>query len=243
MDTALANLIGRRVSCYNEIGTIVDASPSSNDVHVITNGRLCERKNAKLTIVYRDADEHGAKMRTSDLAMISVYPLTILHWAYPDPTTNQATPEEVEDLKRAGTKGNAARETARRAAEAARNDATLKAEATLKNLCPSWAKSVVVAELEKDESDIMTDYFHVRATRKVVLAWSKSERNNFNELRKAARCFTETSHLATAGKEAEHRNGDFFLKAGFRYSTGWVVRKVSTRYVASDQTDFSLVQI
>lgn len=60
---------------------------------------------------------------------------------------------------------------------------------------PAWAKAVIVAELHKDDSDIMTDYFNHTTARCVGLAWSRHTRDDFREMRSAAARFTETAHL------------------------------------------------
>lgn len=65
----------------------------------------------------------------------------------------------------------------------------------LKATMPSWAKAVILAELEHDKSDMMTDYFATSTSRRVFLAWSKHTRDLFPELRKAAALFDETAHL------------------------------------------------
>lgn len=99
---------------------------------------------------------------------------------------------------------------------------------------PADAVAVIVAELEQDESDSMSDYFNARTTRRIILGFSRHKRDLFPELRKAALNHPETAHLATAPEDAEHREkysmgGGFYLKAGFRYSNGWKVSK-STLY-------------
>lgn len=58
---------------------------------------------------------------------------------------------------------------------------------------PSWAEALIVAELEENTSDIQSDYFGSRTLRTVALAWSKSKRDNFAEMRKAAATFPETA--------------------------------------------------
>lgn len=60
---------------------------------------------------------------------------------------------------------------------------------------PAWAKAAIVAELEHDESDSMSDYFATRTFRRVFLAWSAHARDLFSETRKAAATFAETAHL------------------------------------------------
>lgn len=129
------------------------------------------------------------------------------------------------------------------AAELARSrakDRADRARAIGRNLVaqrPSWAVAAIVAELEVDKSDAMTDYFATSTERTVFLAWSSTKRDNFAEMRKAAALFTPTKHLTTppvkeSGRhpEDEHREkwsmgAGYYLKAGSRYSSGWKVRK------------------
>lgn len=96
---------------------------------------------------------------------------------------------------------------------------------------PAWAVKALVAEYHEDMSDMMTDYFATRTTRTVFLGWSRTTRDSFADMRKAAATFSETAHLATADKTAEHREKysmgkGYYLKASSGYSTGWLVRKV-----------------
>jgi hypothetical protein len=61
---------------------------------------------------------------------------------------------------------------------------------------PAWAKAAIVAELEADKTDTMTDYFATATVRRVVLGFSKHNRDLFNEMRKHAAKLPETAHLA-----------------------------------------------
>ena len=60
---------------------------------------------------------------------------------------------------------------------------------------PSWAKALIVAEYESDQSEIQTDYFATRTETTVPLAWSAHTRDLFSEMRKAAATFKPTRHL------------------------------------------------
>jgi len=81
----------------------------------------------------------------------------------------------------------------------ARIEKELQAQATGKarfdSLRPTWAKAAIVAIQQIDKSDSMTDYFATTRGTTVFLAWSKTNRNNFAEMRKAAATFKETQHL------------------------------------------------
>lgn len=107
----------------------------------------------------------------------------------------------------------ATEERARRAAERA-------ARCTAFPPPPPWAKSLIVAEEERNESDLQTDYHGSRTVRAVGLAWSKHERDVFSELRKAAATFGPTAHMgpgcdiytvrvAFAAKVGMHAEGDW----------------------------------
>lgn len=109
---------------------------------------------------------------------------------------------------------------------------------------PSWATHAIVAELDEDKSDTMTDYHGHITVKTVVLGWSRHGRDLFPELRKAAATYPETAHLATADEKAEHREkysmgAGYYLKAGWRDSSGWGVRKVSADGLAARGLEFS----
>ena len=92
---------------------------------------------------------------------------------------------------------------------------------------PEGACTVIVAELHENVSDTYSDYFHSKAVKVVYLAFSKTKRDNFNEMRKAALKFEETAFLADS-KDYENREkysgGHGYYLAESRYS-GWQVSK------------------
>lgn len=89
----------------------------------------------------------------------------------------------------------------------------------------------IVAEYRVDECDTMTDYFNSSISKTVFLTASKHNRHLFSEMRKAAELFEATKHLGRdCTGEIEHREnysmgGGYYLKNGYRHSTGWTVRK------------------
>lgn len=138
-------------------------------------------------------------------------------------------------------------QAAYKADQSARREAKLEAQrqqrdrgqAWLAENRPEWATSVIVAELHEDACDSMTDYFNSKVKRVVLLSWSKHNRNLFAEMRKAAAKFSETTHLATASKAAEHRENysmgrGMFLQAGTGYS-GWRVEKWNLQWKSIDE--------
>lgn len=137
--------------------------------------------------------------------------------------------EAAELLKSALAK----REEQRRERERAQFAAEEKAkamQAEIARIRPNWAKAALVAVLEQDDCDSMTDYFNATTKKTVLVGWSKHTRDLFPEMRKAARVYPETAHLAEADAEAEHREkysmgAGYYLKQGSRYCTGWKVEK------------------
>ena len=100
-----------------------------------------------------------------------------------------------------------------------RRERESRCEAFWKEHTPEWAKGYIVAELREAISDIMTDF-------------SKSDRNNFREMRKLAATFGPTEKLATEGEEnRENYTGGsgYYLSGPYRHS-GWTIRKESLKY-------------
>ena len=131
------------------------------------------------------------------------------------------------------------REAMARADEAKRLSA-----ADLAKYAPAWAKAALVAELHEDDSDSMSDYHNHKTKRRVIIGWSRHERDLFPEMRKAAASFPETAHLADAPESAEHREkysmgAGFYLKTGWRDSSGWCVKKCRVKWLAGDAWEFS----
>lgn len=52
---------------------------------------------------------------------------------------------------------------------------------------PSDAVGVIVATFEADDSDPYTDYFNSKTERTIIIGWTNKKRDDFNEMRKAAK--------------------------------------------------------
>jgi hypothetical protein len=64
----------------------------------------------------------------------------------------------------------------------------------LKTLIPTDAKAVIIAELRRDESERMTDYYAYGTDRTVILGFSSHTRDLFSEMRKHAGNFEGTAY-------------------------------------------------
>lgn len=95
---------------------------------------------------------------------------------------------------------------------------------------PPGASALIVAELEVDKCDAMSDYFATETSRVVAIGWRTGRKEDFRQLRRAAAGFAETRDLGPDAPDSiEHRDNysmgaGNYLKAAGRYSTGWAVR-------------------
>lgn len=95
---------------------------------------------------------------------------------------------------------------------------------------PAWATALIVAELDQDDSDLMTDYHSHKTLRHVAIGWRSGSKEDFRQLRKAAGNFSETVHLGPdADDKIEHRENysmgaGNYLKNGHRDNSGWSVK-------------------
>lgn len=100
---------------------------------------------------------------------------------------NRSTPEERAERERIRM------ENERQDAE--RKAAVESSKSSLSPKVPAWADALIVAELDEDDSDLMTDYHNHKTTRHVLIGFRKGKREDFRQLRAAAAQFPETAHL------------------------------------------------
>lgn len=93
-----------------------------------------------------------------------------------------------------------------------------KAAIWWKENTPSWAKAYIVAELKKDESDSMSDYFHASTAKTLLIAWSASDRLNFKEMREAGRGIPEIENV-------DELKEDRYKRILGNYYSGWTIKK------------------
>lgn len=108
--------------------------------------------------------------------------------------------EKVNDLvnqARQATEERNQKEAEARTAAAQEKARKIEAGRAIVPAIPEGVKAVIVAELHKNESDPMTDYYSHTTEQVVYLAWSTHTRDLFPEMRKAAEKFEGTKHLGT----------------------------------------------
>ena len=159
--------------------------------------------------------------------------------------------EVLEIWEKAKQKEKAQKEAQAKAAEIAKAKEARGRELFAKFI-PETAQALIVAECEIDKCDLQTDYFATSTSQTVILGWSKHKRDIFSEMRKFADRIPETAHLkeppaVDSNREPktesnkswwhpadEHREKysmghGYYLKAEGRYSSGWLIRKI-TKY-------------
>lgn len=221
--------LGRPVELYNDCWYVCDIRPAKrptgNTFSFTGAGMVRIPESAMAIVVLCREDESGAYLHEIAAHSIAL-DNTITHWG----SGERISPEQCADLLARATTQETARAAARKQAIAESKAVQEALDSEINALRPKRAEALIVAEYEKDDSDSMTDYYGTVTTRRVALCWSRTKRDNFTELRKAAALFPETAFLAELGKDAERREkyaggAGYYLKADSRYRDGWTVRK------------------
>lgn len=98
----------------------------------------------------------------------------------------------------------------------------------LRKIITTETKAIIIAKLNEDESDSMSDYHGYSTKRRVILGLSTSNRNSFDEMRKMAKNFEGTHYLIEKDENYEHREnytggqGYYLGKSGY---SGWSISK------------------
>jgi hypothetical protein len=225
IESITAARVGRRLSWGDRAnperqGTVVKVEKDPSVTVMILGSQGFKPAGREMTVIFDDLTVHRVHETI----------VTGHAWKWLDQPDK--LPELCEELLQVA-EAKEAKERQERMAEQEERQRQCKAfVAELERRRPPWAKAALIAEREIDDCDIMTDYFATKTGKRLILAWSKHERDLFPEMRKAAALAEETKHLATAGPEAEHREkysmgAGYYLKAEGTYSTGWKVEKVS----------------
>ncbi len=221
--------LGRLVRCYDRGFTVVRVEPSTRVVRRMDGSVIPGA--ARLYIARKEGDDGRPAGRWIEADTVAAPGLTVLHWDYR--TDYREAPATCEALYQAATAAEQQRMEERRKAEEERRAEEARCEKLWMEFTPAWAKACLVAEFRQNDSDVMTDYFSYSITEKVLLGFSKSDRNSFVEMRKLAATFPETSHLA-GSEGVEHREnysgGSGYYLGGPSSYSGWVIRKHSLKY-------------
>ncbi len=184
--------LGRLVNFYHDTYTVTRVEASQRTIRLLNGDPFLG--DARLYLAREDGDDGRPVGRWVEASTIAAPGKTILHWDYR--TDYRAAPDACEDLYRRAAEAEAQRTEERLREEDERRAEEARCEALWKEFTPEWAKGYLVAELRRNDSDIMTDYFSYSITEKVLLGFSRSDRNNFSEMRKMATTFPPTAHLA-----------------------------------------------
>lgn len=202
----------------------------------------CYYREEKLVIISFESGIYKAiNVETFDYETIDVlFPLKQKHGIghYVDTENPEfLTDEEVSELKEKAYQkliaDNKAEEEKRVEAE------KIKAigRERLQDLIKPEYKAVIVAYLREDDSDTQVDHWGYNTIRTVILGFSQSTRQNFNELRKFAKNFEETHHLTDYNEDWENREAYYYLGQS-KYS-GWIIQKQTMYNTDTFLNDFS----
>lgn len=184
--------LGRLVNFYHDTYTVTRVEASQRTIRLLNGDPFLG--DARLYLAREDGDDGRPVGCWVEASTIAAPGKTILHWDYR--TDYRAAPDACEDLYRRAAEAEAQRTEERLREEDERRAEEARCEALWKEFTPEWAKGYLVAELRRNDSDIMTDYFSYSITEKVLLGFSKTDRNSFAEMRKLATTFPPTAHLA-----------------------------------------------
>lgn len=204
--------LGRLVNFYGFIHTVVKVSEDASRLYIATNGRSGEWEGQWV-----------------QAHMIAAPGRTILNWNWR--TDFREKPEECERLCTLAMENVARRKEEARKKEDAYAALCAERREGLKRIMPEWAKAAIVARLHEERSAPVSDYYDSRVVREVLLGFSKTERNSFAEMRKAAALFPPTACFAGPEGEEHRENysmgrGYYLKKSGVSYHSGWEVRKM-----------------
>lgn len=106
----------------------------------------------------------------------------------------------------------------------------LKGKKLFNNIKPGWAKAVILAKYEINESDLYKAFYSLKTKYLLILSWSDNTNNDFNELRDAAKKSHKTSNLAELNPSFESKESftggtGYSLKQVNHFETGWRVQK------------------
>jgi len=130
-----------------------------------------------------------------------------------------ATQEEIDEVMPMALAAEQMKQDKQNAINKANEERREKAAIWWKENTPTWAKAYIVAELKKDESDSMSDYFNASTSKTLLLAWSTTDRLNFAEMRKAALNAPETKEVIDTLKD------DKYHRIIGNYYSGWTLKK------------------
>jgi hypothetical protein len=176
--------------------------------------------------------EQGHELQRNEDSMTIAQPWIESEHNWPPITTGQA-----EALAAAEQQEQADRVAAYKAQQAQKEAERAAFVEQIRQIMPADCKGAIIAELHENRSDSQSDYFHSQAVRVLLLGWSKHNRNNFQEMRKALRAadindLPELQALADPEWSEERRedytggSGYYLQAAGASTYSGWKVKKV-----------------
>ena len=205
--------LGTRIMVWDKLCTVVEQG-SQQDVIIFQDGR-------KDTITHGSTDMPGVEK-------LAVCPQT-------NAFKRKASADEIQELELKAQAYSADKAAKRKALKEQQDTDKAAAQAVL-DQSPAWAKCLIVAELENDETDLQSDFHGSSTVRSIALCYSKHSRNLFPEMRKAAKLLPRLSKTTPIDEWTENRQnysmggGTFLSEYEYGRYSGWKIRKVSLEY-------------
>ncbi len=217
--------IGRQVEIYNHMYTVVSATKKVSCRQCDVHGRPYKNDALLYLVCNYDVEEQKERMTHYTLASNIARPnSTIIHWAY-NVGYYRKNIDECHALYELGKKADRKRKRTRKIQEFMYKQQIEYRENFYRQHTPSWAKSIITASYQVDDSDVMTDYFHAVTKKRVLLGFSKHTRNDARELKKFAALFEPTKELAENCKIEKYYGYQIMGENMGIWSTGWTVSK------------------
>ena len=210
-------VFNRRInSCGNFNGHIVKSEKAHKKEYLLIGGKKpLDPINEEITIVWTNN-----KIETIPAQYVD-------KWLATDETSPHLSIEDCNDLYAQALKIQEDARKAHQQEQRQKLEKQEKFEAYARTLIPDGTKAVIVAELKVNDSDLMSDYFASHNARAVAIAWSKTTRNSFPEMRKAALTFKPTEDMADPERSREERYRFHLEELSGNSHSGWHILKYS----------------
>lgn len=212
-------------------GYVVDTDTSANQTYTLGAGGMQAESREELDIVWIPESADASMRRSREpVSRAAAWLASQYNWPPISPAQAESLAADQEQEENAQ----------RRAAELKRQQIeqeNAEFRDRLAGVMPNDCRGVIVAELQVNECDSMTDYFASSTTRVIVLGFSAHNRNNFNEIRKAIAA-ADLADLPELAKLADKEQGEecrenwsmgkgyYLQERNASAYSGWKVRKV-----------------
>ena len=192
--------IGRQVEIYNHMYTVVSATKKVSCRQCDVHGRPYKNDALLYLVCNYDVEEQKERMTHYTLASNIARPnSTIIHWAY-NVGYYRKNIDECHALYELGKKADRKRKRTRKIQEFMYKQQIEYRENFYKQHTPSWAKSIITASYQVDDSDVMTDYFHAVTKNAFCSAFQNIRETTQGSLKNSRHCLNRQKNWRKTAK-------------------------------------------